>query len=330
VAQRFTVEIANEPSLNGAEVYVLRDTEFGSEARVAPGSGNNLYSIKVPVRGQSLEIFNQPNPAGTRFGNPILFPFMNRIRYGRFTFGGHDVQVDTNQSGHAIHGFVMGLPWKVAQVVASDDGASFTAFLDSADFPNIGRQWPWPFRVSARYTLRGNTVQMDVEARNTGAETMPLGFGVHCWILMPLVASGKRGDCLVRVPASQQWELEPILIPSGKVVPVPADRDFRQMKPIGELELDDVYTGVIRQPDGSTECVMRDPAAGAEVAVWADKSPREWCVYTTHNLPTICFEPYPAATDFLNMTAKGVDAGMVTVDPGQVWSTTLRFMVREA
>jgi galactose mutarotase-like enzyme len=101
------------------------------------------------------------------------------------------------------------------------------------------------------------------------------------------------------------------------------------MRPIGELELDDVYTDLVRQPDGSTECVVRDPAAGAEVAVWADKETREWCVYTTHRVPTICFEPYPAATDFLNLTPRGIDAGMVTVAPGGTWRTSLRFQVRE-
>jgi aldose 1-epimerase len=330
MAPRFEIQTANEPNLNNAEVYILRDNQSGAEARVAPSVGNNLYSIKVPVRGAPVEVFLAPDGSGSnRFGNPILFPFMNRIRYGRFSFGGRDVQVDLNQSGHAIHGFVMARPWQVGKAVATDSGATLTASLNSADFPDIGRQWPWPFQVSATYTLSGNNVQMNVEGRNTGTEMMPVGFGVHCWILMPLTTAGKRADCLVKVPASQQWELEPVFIPSGKVVPVPADRDFRQMKPIGDLELDDVYTGVVRQPDGSTECVMRDPVTGAEVAVWADRETREWCVYTTHRVPTICFEPYPAATDFLNMTSRGIDAGMVTVAPGQAWRTTLRFQLRE-
>ncbi len=329
MAQRFTVETTREPNLSNAEVYVLRDLQSGAEARVAPSAGNNLYSIVVPVRGRPLQVFDQPTPGSTRFGNPILFPFMNRIRHGRFSFGGHDVQVDVNETGHAIHGFVMGLPWRVAQAAPAEHGAMLSAYLVSADFPEIVRQWPWPFRIAATYTLEGNAVHMDVEARNTGTETMPVGFGVHDWIRMPLTVDGRRADCLVQVPAGQQWALEPALIPSGRRIPVPADRDFRDMRPIGELELDDVYTGLVRRLDGSTECIMRDPAAGAEVAVWADKETREWCVYTTHRQPTICFEPYPAATDFLNLTARGVDAGMVTVPPGGAWHTRLSFSVRE-
>ena len=76
---------------------------------------------------------------------------------------------------------------------------------------------------------------------------------------------------------------------------------------------------------------MRDPAAGAEVAVRAAKETREWCVYTTHRVPTICFEPYTAATDFLNLTPKGIDAGLVTgLEPAHTWRTHLSFELREA
>ena len=83
---RFTVTTAREPGLDDAEVYVLRDNGSGAEARVAPSLGNNLYSLQVTMRGRPLEVFLQPGPEVRAYGNPILFPFMNRIRHGRFRF----------------------------------------------------------------------------------------------------------------------------------------------------------------------------------------------------------------------------------------------------
>ena len=100
-------------------VFVLEDGR-ANRAAVWPAFGFNCYSWQVTRGGRVLdllyadpELFNDSKP--TRSGIPILFPFPNRIRDGRFTWDGQDYQLPLNDpSGkNAIHGFVASRPWRV-------------------------------------------------------------------------------------------------------------------------------------------------------------------------------------------------------------------------
>src|SRR5262249_61602073 len=57
---------------------------------------------------------DMPNPSPTRSGHPILFPFPNRIRDGRFVFEGREYALPLNDStkSHAIHGFTPRSQWR--------------------------------------------------------------------------------------------------------------------------------------------------------------------------------------------------------------------------
>jgi len=329
MAQPCEVERIEEGSLK-AEAYVLRDAATGAEARVAPSFGHNLYSFRVPIRGRPLEAMLGPDPdasPGFRFGNPILFPYPNRVRAGRFGFRGKQYQLDVNVSGNAIHGLVAALPWRVEAAAPTADGARVSACVVGEEHPDVFRQFPFPFRITLAYTLKGDTVRLDAEAGNMGREPMPMGFGIHPWFALPLNPAGRRQDCLVRVPAGRQWELGATLVPTGRVMPVPPARDFRKLRCLGDHELDDVYTGV-ELADGASECVLRDPSAGAEVVVRADARFREWVVYAPRGRSTICFEPYTCPTDALNLQPRGIDAGLIVLEPGETWRGAIWFTVR--
>ena len=76
----------------GRTVYSLHDDATGASASVLPAYGFNLFDLRLPLAGElrpvlvaSPDFADHPaHPAGN--GTPILFPFPNRIRDGRFTF----------------------------------------------------------------------------------------------------------------------------------------------------------------------------------------------------------------------------------------------------
>lgn len=337
--ERFQVETERDDRL-GTVVYVLRDAESGAGAKVAPSVGGNLYSFRsgggsgrrsAPDEAMApLEALVGPEDAAgssTRFGTPILFPYPNRVRGGRFAFRGKSYRLDPIRDGHAIHGLVSEIPWRVDEARVSPEGARVACSLVAEEHPGVLRQFPFPFRIRVAYTLRGDTVRLDAEARNVGGGPMPLGFGIHPWFRLPLAAVGDRRSCLVKVPASRLWELDPSLLPTGRTLPVPADRDFRAPRPLGDLELDDVYTGV-ETTNGWSECALRDPTAAAELVVRADAGFREIVVYAPAGRSAICFEPYTCATDALNLQRRGIDAGLVELEPGGIWRGTISFTLR--
>jgi aldose 1-epimerase len=325
---RFSVEKAVDPNLG--EIMVMMDAESGAVASVSPAAGGNLYRFAAPVNGRMVEAFIGPKAgekAGFGFGNPILFPFANRIRDAHFAFGGKDVQLDKLMNGMTLHGFVAKYPWTVEQAEATAKGAVVKVSFLSSSQPEVTRQWPFPFKVAVTYTLAGGTFEMLTEATNVGDSAMPMSFGIHGWIPLPLVAHGRREDCVVKIPAAKQWEVEPALLPTGKVIDVPAEKDFRTPRALGTTWLDDPYTGVVRA-NGQIECSVYDPAAGATVAVRADDAHREIVVFAPPSRATICFEPYSGTTDSFNLQPKGVDAGLVVVEPGKTWSGRIWFDIR--
>src|SRR5262249_31137198 len=85
----------------GGTVMVLSDPATGCRAEVWPALGFNCIGWHVPCRGQVLdllyadpELFHGGKP--TRSGIPILFPFPNRIRDGRFSWQGKEYHLPAN------------------------------------------------------------------------------------------------------------------------------------------------------------------------------------------------------------------------------------------
>ena len=83
----------------GRTVYSLHDDATGASASILPSYGFNLFDLKLPLAGQVRPVLvsaddfadHPGHPAGN--GTPILFPFPNRIRDGRFTFEGKTYQL---------------------------------------------------------------------------------------------------------------------------------------------------------------------------------------------------------------------------------------------
>jgi aldose 1-epimerase len=323
MSENYEAESTRDATWPG-EVIILRDREAGSWAKILPESGCNLVGFGAVVNGRELETMLQPSdespsrPVGA-YGAPVLFPFPNRVRDGVAHFGGRTITLDRHHGQpHAIHGLVIGVPWRVERRGVDASGA-FARCSIVADPDRVLRQFPFPYRHTITWRLSGKTLRLDVEAENIGTEPMPMGFGWHPYFRLPVQPGGDRGAAVIEVPASRQWVLDETLVTTGETIPVPADRDLRQARAIGEQHFDDDYTQIDRSA-GSSACSLVDPANGLNLRVAAGPTFREWVVYAPPSRPTICFEPYTCATDAFNLSERGVDAGVIVLKPGETWS----------
>jgi aldose 1-epimerase len=149
-----------------------------------------------------------------------------------------------------------------------------------------------------------------------------MGFGIHPYFRVPLSSKSSAERCLITVPASKRWELEELL-PKGQVSDLEEDADFRSGKPLAGRQFDDVLTDVILSEDVS-RCVINDRAGGIRMTLESDAQFRELVVYTPPGRPSICFEPYTCPTDAINLEAKGIDAGVIVLEPGAAFSGIIR------
>ncbi len=343
----------------------LRDDARQADAVIVPELGCNCISFRTTpdddttpdaaeraVTG-AVEIFVPPTDIASlrdvpfTGGNPILFPFPNRVRDGVYTFEGQTYRMDKlfakgwdAGAGQALHGLVGDKPWTPGETFADDGAAIMHASLQLDAFPDIVEQYPFPCLLTVRYTLRDGLLTMLTTVQNTGAKTLPMGFGIHPWFPARLrpganlpadlsaITTEQRAASLVHVPANAIWQLDK-LMPTGNTLPVDGTQyDLRQFPPLADHFFDDVFTSVQHTSDGGSEGGLRDPDTGLEMFVAADDKFREWVLYAPLNSPVIALEPYTCTTDAVNLQARGIDAGLLALPPGQTWSGEIHFGLR--
>ncbi|MBI2863975.1 MAG: aldose 1-epimerase [Chloroflexi bacterium] len=321
---RYKAIVVKDPVFH-TEAFLLQDRSAGSSALVIPRLGNNLMSFvaNLPHVGQVEVILGAP--AGTtadnawRWGNPILFPFPNRVRAGRYTFAGQQHQLDANMpEGHHLHGLVCYRPWRVDEAGPTSRGAAIRSSFTASDHPEVLRQYPFPFFLTVNYVLAGNRLLCEAEVGNTGEGPLPLGFGLHPYVRLPLGPGGNRDDCLISAPANQVWRLDDEKLPTGDKELVPAGLDFRQPRPLDGIYLDHSYTDLRREGEQAI-CRLIDPLSGLEVVEQFGPEFPELVVLAPADRSTVSFEPYTCVTDAINLAMDRSDTGLVILQPGAKW-----------
>ena len=305
-------------------VIELRDSESGSTARISVDRGFNCFAFTANVNGQSIDVIDsQPgfeNGEGKESGNgiPLLFPFPNRIRGGRFQWAGRAYSLPENlvsfNNGNAIHGFCLDRPWRV---VDSGNDFAIGEFQLSIDAPDRRELWPADFIIRCHYIVRGASLLSRFEISNPDQVALPWGLGTHAYFKVPLGENSRSDQCLLIAPPTTQYELIDCL-PTGAQAAVPDELPLADGVRFGEQRLDDVFGGV---PQDIVECCIMDEPAGLQVVQRNPGSFRELVLYTPPDRDAVCFEPYTCITDAINLQQQGVDAGWQTLGPGESFST---------
>lgn len=303
----------------------LEHTRTGATASILPAAGFTCYSLKLPVGNELLEVldsdpdFATTGAHPTRNGIPLLFPYPNRIRGGRFTWAGNEYDltgVHQDGRGNAIHGLVFDRPWRVVEQRGNRVTAQFQL---SNDAPERKSLWPADFMIEVRYELHDAGLRCDIRVANPDHVPLPWGFGTHPYFRVPLSAKTERGDCLIQAPAAEAWELDQCL-PTGKLTPVSGARDLREGQALAGLQLDDVLTDLTND-DGRITSIVMDPEAGRQVTQVTDAAFRELVVYTPPHGRSVCLEPYTCATNAIQLVAAGINGGLQVLPPGQEFRT---------
>ncbi|HEV3163513.1 MAG TPA: aldose 1-epimerase [Isosphaeraceae bacterium] len=307
---------------NKRTIYHLEDKDSDSSASILPSYGFNLFDLRLPVTGTPRRVIvaaddwaDNPRSAG-RNGIPVLFPYPNRVRGGKFTFEGKTYDLPINNGPNAIHGFAIEAPWDVVDQGASDKSAFLTGrFRISQNAPDMLKHWPTDATLEIKYTLSPGRLSLDATVSNPTAHILPFGFGIHPYFKLPLDPKHDLAKCNVVIPASEYWVLNQFL-PTGEHKPVDERLDFRHGQSLKGLKLDDVLTG-LRFGDDRCACRLSD-FPGGNIGLSFDRGFRELVVYTPPDAPgLISLEPYTQTTDAINLQARGVDAGLRVLKHGE-------------
>ncbi len=97
---------------------------------------------------------------------PLLFPIVSGLPDDKFTFEGKEYFLDK-------HGFARN---QVATVVSADNLSATFLFRENEV---TLKQYPWHFELLVTYTLKGSSIDVFYEIKNTSDNTMYYSIGAH-------------------------------------------------------------------------------------------------------------------------------------------------------
>ncbi len=248
-------------------------------------------------------------PAGSR--GRVLLPWPNRVREGRWSWGGRDLQLELAGPDKpvATHGLVGWQPWAVLE--RSGDAVTVGAVVE----PRPG----YPFRLAAAidYVLAPDRLTGTLRVRNAGTEPAPFGAGFHPYLAVGAQQDGGIADAELELPARTE------LVVDGGGLPTGERRPFDGVVGrIGDRVLDTPLTDLDRDADGWARVRLRSAALGIrELAV--DGSWPWLQVFTGDTLTpgqrrrSLAVEPMTCPP---NALADRVD--LVVLEPGADWAGT--------
>jgi aldose 1-epimerase len=311
--------------------YVLSDTAGTARAEVWPAFGFNCLSwqVRQPNGTWGDVLFRDPtweqNPVPTRSGHPILFPFPNRLRHGRFTFDGREYQLPLNESTctHAIHGFTPRNPWRVVGAGGEKTHAFVTGqFQLSKDLPGSAHLWPADFVLTLTYHLRADSLEVDCLIENPDSKPLPFGLGYHPYFAIPDVPTATADEMILEAATGDVWELGGG-VPTGHRTPAAGEFDFRTARAVGAAVLDALYT---RDGNPPVFAALGHPVSVGRLEVSAPAEFRELLLFTPPHRKAVAIEPYTCATNAANMP----DAGWRVLPPGESFAAAVKYTWRPA
>lgn len=242
-----------------------------------------------------------------------LIPWPNRIRDGRYSYGGVGRQLPLTEVdlGNASHGLVRWAPWRL---VGRAD-ASIT--VGHRLFPQPG--WDWHLESMTTYAVAQDGLTVTTRVTNMGQGTAPFGFGAH-----PYVAIGDSpvGEVEVQVPAASYVEVDDRLLPTRTRPVEGAASDFRTRKALGSHRLDTAYTD-LDVVDGRWAVTIATPGRPA-VDVWADAGSLPWAQVFSGKAEADQVGVHGIAVEPMTCPADAFNSGdsLLELAPGETWTGT--------
>jgi aldose 1-epimerase len=222
-------------------------------------------------------------------GGAVLIPWPNRIRDGRYHFGGSDYQLPLSEPAqhNASHGLVRWVRFTVAD--RSDDSVTFAHHL----VPQTG--YPFELVIGIRYELTADGgLSVTTTVDNHAGTSAPFGAGFHPYLDL----DGHDLDrAEIEVPAATRLVTDDRQIPIERVAVAGTPYQLSPRRALGTLRVDHGFTDLT----GTTATVA---VGGHATELWWDSEFEYLQVFTPplerFGRTAIAIEPMTCAPDAFN------------------------------
>lgn len=219
-----------------------------------------------------------------------LLPWPNRIRDGRYPFGGSTQQLALSEPDrhNAIHGLVRHVPWTLVEHTADRVEQSVRVY------PQLG--WPGTIEATLRHSVSDAGLLVEVSVTNIGDGAVPFGYAAH-----PYLTVGEQtvDEVAVKLPAGRYLDVDDRLLPVELRPVVGTPYDLRAGGPLGGVNLDTAFTDLA---DEDGRWAVRLELGDRWAELWAEAKFGWLQVYTGADRRdlSIAVEPMTCGPDAFN------------------------------
>ncbi|MEX1307849.1 MAG: aldose 1-epimerase [Eubacteriales bacterium] len=296
--------------------------------KIAVEQASNMFSYMID--GNETLFYDGELPL-TSFavGNPLLFPFPNRIQDAMYTWNGvtrlqkkDGIPIQLHSMLYDETTFTHDAP------VVNDVSASLTTRIRVDENHAIYQGFPFCFLLEFTFTVDENGVSITHRLNNLSDEDMPYGMAYHPYFTK---LSGEK-DTMIHVPCNYMYEVRtdtepaffnktasglgmvPNVMPTGNLLEVKdTDSDILNPTPVGDLDLDTVYTSVSPNPTATINYRKQ----GFTLSISGSDEYQHYVVFTPQGMPYFCIEPQTCSTDAINLYNQGIEHVNLLVCPAK-------------
>lgn len=287
--------------------------------KISPELGNNLFCFQI---GGHDVVWHDDQFGLTSYytGNPILYPFPNRVENCRYGFEGKRYWQMKNGIPIFMHSLVYDENWGYREPVISEDGVTLETYLDIDEAHPVYLGYPFRHTISVFYKVTKEGFQISHKVTNRDEKVLPFGISYHTFFTK---ASGDGGT-LLKVNAQHMMELTDALLPTGVLLDTENQVfDLKTPVPIEKLDLDNCFTTM----DPADPVVVDYTTFGLRVFMTSTNDYTHVQVYTPKGRPFFCAEKQTCSSDAPNLDAKGFvqEAHLLRVLPGKTHEGAVYF-----
>jgi aldose 1-epimerase len=184
------------------------------------------------------------------------------------------------------------------------------------------KQFPFAHTIEMTHRLRDGVLEVATRIDNLSMEPMPVAIGFHPFFQL---TDSPRDEWVLSVGARTHWPLAETKMPTGTMQPIDTFFANPAAVELGPLELDDVFSDLVRDARGQATMSVRGNTQRLEVVLGANY--RAVVIYAPKPAPGqdaaarnfVCIEPVAGIINALNLAHKGVYKELQSIPPAGVW-----------
>lgn len=212
----------------GLEFIEIHNSDNSSKATICLNQGGRLSGLEFD--GINILAEFCPTTYGANYASAILFPFVNRIKDGTYTFEDVDYILNCNEAdkNNALHGLVYD---KNFDCIAHELTSNYGAIKLHYKHDGTCRGFPFKFDMLLTYTLTERNFNLSVAIVNEDDQVFPFNVGWH-----PYFVSKNLDESALNFESSIKY-----LVDKQQIISGTTSLDVEMPYALKDVELDDGY-----------------------------------------------------------------------------------------